>query len=222
MVNPSLEIRTVYAAVELDIALDAALKKHMAELREMEQKKHALQQMSKQRQFGPSDEFATFKIIKNAKESIIMLKRLTYSAVDDIMFALLPVGLAFSSIYGDHDSIRRLSHRGVCMRGIINISRAYLDVVREYAELYAFLDSEKDESYATTTNTGAIFMVMDSRESVTGINPNVKSISLDEPVVALWTDDPVYAKNLSATFELLWEKAIPAQRIEELLKEGPL
>ncbi|HXY88873.1 MAG TPA: hypothetical protein VEG44_10560 [Candidatus Acidoferrales bacterium] len=65
-------------------------------------------------------------------------------------------------------------------------------------------------------------MVMYSRESVTGINPNVKSISLDEPVVALWTDDPVYAKNLSATFELLWEKAIPAQRIEELLKEGPL
>jgi len=152
-----------------------------------------------------------------------MLKRLTNSAVDEVMFVLPPVGFAFSSIYGDHDNIRRLSHRGVRMRGIVNISRAYLDVVRDYAELYAFLDSELCwELRHYHEHRVPFFMVMDSRESVTGINPNVKSISLAEPVVALWTDDPVYAKSLTSTFELLWEKAVSAsQRIEELLKEGP-
>jgi len=47
-------------------------------------------------------------------------------------------------------------------------------------------------------------------------------MSLDEPVSALWSDDPAYANYLASTFELLWEQAIPAaQRIEELLKEGP-
>jgi sugar-specific transcriptional regulator TrmB len=67
MVNPSLDSPTVYAALELDIVLDAALKKHEAELREMERRKQELQEMSKQQRFRPSDEFSTFKII-NARE----------------------------------------------------------------------------------------------------------------------------------------------------------
>jgi len=47
-------------------------------------------------------------------------------------------------------------------------------------------------------------------------------MSLDEPVSALWSDDPTYANYLASTFEVLWEQTIPAaQRIEELLKEGP-
>jgi len=61
MVNPSLKSPTVYSAVELDIALDAAIKKHESELRVMEPKKQELQEISKQRQFGPSDEFPTLK-----------------------------------------------------------------------------------------------------------------------------------------------------------------
>ena len=53
MVNPSLESPTVYAAVEIDIALDAAFKKHEAELREMEMRKHKLQEISKHHLFPP-------------------------------------------------------------------------------------------------------------------------------------------------------------------------
>jgi hypothetical protein len=48
------------------------------------------------------------------------------------------------------------------------------------------------------------------------------SVSLDETISALLTDDPKYAEYLTSTFEFLWEQSIPAaQRIEELLKEGP-
>ena len=43
MVNPSLETPTVYAAVELNIALEAAFKKQETELREMERRKQELQ-----------------------------------------------------------------------------------------------------------------------------------------------------------------------------------
>ncbi len=39
MVNPSLDSPTVYSAVELETALDSTLKKHEAELHEMERRK---------------------------------------------------------------------------------------------------------------------------------------------------------------------------------------
>jgi len=55
MVNPSLESPTVYAAVKLDMALDAALKRHECELREMEMRKQELQELTQQRRFRPSD-----------------------------------------------------------------------------------------------------------------------------------------------------------------------
>ena len=52
---------------------------------------------------------------------------------------------------------------------------------------------------------------------------DVESLSIDTPVVALWSDDPTYAEYLMSTFETAWEQAVPAaQRIEELLNEGPL
>jgi len=64
MVKPSHESTTVYAAVELSIALDAALKKHEIELRETDAKKHELVELSQQHRFRPSDEFSLFKLIK--------------------------------------------------------------------------------------------------------------------------------------------------------------
>ena len=72
MVNPSLDSPTVYAAVELNIALDAALKKHETELHEMEMRKQELQELSNQQRFRPSDEFATFKILKSMRDVMSM------------------------------------------------------------------------------------------------------------------------------------------------------
>jgi hypothetical protein len=52
---------------------------------------------------------------------------------------------------------------------------------------------------------------------------DVESLSIDTPLIALWSDDPTYAEYLMSTFEMAWEQSIPAaQWIEELLKEGPL
>ena len=63
---------------------------------------------------------------------------------------------------------------------------------------------------------------MTERLPVSAINIDIKGVSLNEPLSMFTTDDPIYAHYLIFTFELLWERAIPAaQRIEELLKEGP-
>jgi hypothetical protein len=38
----------------------------------------------------------------------------------------------------------------------------------------------------------------------------------------LWTDDPTYAEYLTGTFEVLWEKSIPAaEQIQKLSARGP-
>jgi hypothetical protein len=51
---------------------------------------------------------------------------------------------------------------------------------------------------------------------------DVESLSIDTPVVALWSDNPTYAEYVVSTFEIAWERAVPAaERIEELLKAGP-
>jgi len=70
MVRPSLDSPAVYAAVDLDAALDSALKKQQSELRRMERRKRELQELSKQQRFRPSDEVSTFKIIKSLNELI--------------------------------------------------------------------------------------------------------------------------------------------------------
>src|SRR5512139_3574022 len=59
MVRPSLDSPTMYAAVELEVALDSALKKHEAELRDMERRKQELEELSRRQHFRPSDEVST-------------------------------------------------------------------------------------------------------------------------------------------------------------------
>jgi len=68
MVRPSLDSPTMYAAMDLDTALQAALKKQESELREMQGRTRELQELAKQQRFRPSDEVATFKILKSIKE----------------------------------------------------------------------------------------------------------------------------------------------------------
>ncbi len=63
---------------------------------------------------------------------------------------------------------------------------------------------------------------MDRKYGGTTINANIKRMSLDGPASGFMTDDATYVNSLVSTFELLWEQAVPAaERIKELLKEGP-
>ena len=69
---------------------------------------------------------------------------------------------------------------------------------------------------------GIFMLVGDRRKSISSMSVDVERLSVNTPVVALWSDDPTYAEYLMSTFEVAWEQAVPAaQRIEELLKEGP-
>ena len=215
MVNPSLESPTVYAAVELDIALDAALKKHETELREMERRKQELQELSKQQRFRPSDEFATFKILKNVKDVLAISTALLTSAEQKFFVCVNDIAAVIVDLFGFNEVGKAFVDRGGQVRVITDVSYAIIELIQR------LLDIGYDIRHVSQYS-GIMFIVFDEKSSISAINADVKHMSLNEPLSALWSDDPTYANYLVSTFEMLWQQSIPAaQRIEELLKKGP-
>ncbi len=215
MVKPSLETPTVYAAVDLDIALETALKKHESELRELEIRKQELQELSKQQRFRPSDEFSTFKILRSVKEIVTVSISSLTSAKKELLFVVPAVMLVIASLYGINEGSKKLIEHGGCVRGISDISYTYIEPAQELLNIGE--DLRHYNQYR-----GIFFGVIDRKICFSSINADISRISLDEPSILLWTDDPTYADYLTSTFELLWEQSVPAApRIEELLKEGP-
>jgi len=79
------------------------------------------------------------------------------------------------------------------------------------------------QTCATSLSITTYYAGGDRRESISSMSINAESLSIDTPLIVFWSDDPTYAEYLVSIFEIAWEQAIPAaQRIEELLKEGPL
>ncbi len=212
MVNQSHESSMVFAAVDLDIALGAALRKRENELREMERRKQELHEISKQQQFRPSDELSTFKVLQRAGD-VVTAKLSILNSTEKEWFAVVPTILTvFSSLYFVEDD-KKFLDRGGEIRFITDITHPYVELIQQHVDMG--MEVRHLDRYA-----GLIFCVFDERISITAINTDLKRVSLNEPISALWTDDPTYAQYLVSTFELLWEQGVPAaQRIEELLKE---
>jgi len=178
MVNPSLDSPTVYAAVELDIALDAALKKHETELREMEVRKEELQELSKQQRFRPSEEFATFKIIKSIKEFLAVATSLIDSLGEEFLVAGPEIMFVIASLYGTNEVIKKFMDRGGKMRVISDISYSSIESVQQVLDMGE--DIRHYDKYQ-----GIIFAVFDRKTSISAINVDIKSVSLHEPMTAL-------------------------------------
>jgi HTH-type transcriptional regulator, sugar sensing transcriptional regulator len=214
MVRPSLDSPTVYAAVDLDTALGSALQKQQSEIREMEERRRELQQLSQQQRFRPSDEVSTFKIIKSIKELIAVSMPLLDSLQEEWLVAAPAYLTAVASLFGVNDAVHEFIKRGGKVRAIIDISYQVIEPVQEMIAI--------GEEVRHIDEHGVMFVVFDRKISISAINAEVRRISLNEPVSGLWTDDPAYAQYLASTFEMVWRQSIPAeQRIQELLRQGP-
>jgi len=215
MVNPSLDSPTVYSAVELEIALDVALKRHETGLRDMEVKKLELMELSQQNRFRPSDEFTSYKIFKSLKEAVATMQSLMSSMDEEIICVVPEIMFVIDSLFGLNEEMKRFIDRGGKFRVITEISYPSIELAQQ--ELAIGKDIRCLEGY-----TGLIFTVFDRKIALSAINADIRKASLDTPISGLWADDPSYANYLVSTFELLWKQSVPAaQRIEELLQEGP-
>ena len=112
MVRPSVDAPTVYAAVDLDIALDAAVRKHESELREMEARKKELEELSRQQRFRPSDEVSTFKIIKSVKELVSVGITSIASIGEELLYVVPGHMLVISSVFGISAAAQKLLEKG--------------------------------------------------------------------------------------------------------------
>jgi len=215
MVRPSLDSPTIYAAVDLDNALESALKKQESELREMEARKQELQELSKQQRFQPTDDVSTFRIIKSVKELVSATITLTSAAKNGFLYVVPGEMLAIASLFGINAEAKKIIEQGGSIRGISDVR--YADI----APAQEVLDIREDLRHYNNYR-GVYFAVVDRRHCVSAINVDINRIALDEPISMLWTNDPIYADYLTATFEVLWRQSAPAeQRIQELLQQGP-
>ena len=215
MVRPSLDAPTIYAAVDLDAALESAVKKQESELREMEVRKQELHELSERQRFRPSDEVATFKIIKSIKELVAMSGPIATAAKNEIVLVTPEEVIAVASLFGIIEEVKKVIGRGTSFRTLTDVSYSGIEFTQEA------LDVGEDVRHLDGYQ-GVYFAVIDRKVCLHGINLDIKHISLTQPIAMLYTDDPTYAEYLLATFEMLWQQSVPAaQRIEELKKQGP-
>ena len=215
MVRSSLDSPTVYAPVDLETALESALKKQESELREMGARKRELQELSKQQRFQPTDDVSTFRIIKSVKELVSATITLTSAAKNGFLYVVPGEMLVIASLFGINAEAKKIVEQGGSIRGISDIR--YTDI----APAQEVLDIREDLRHYNNYR-GVYFAVVDRRHCVSAINVDINRIGLDEPISLLWTNDPIYADYLTATFEMLWRQSAPAeQRIKELLQQGP-
>ncbi|MGZ4861738.1 MAG: TrmB family transcriptional regulator [Halobacteriota archaeon] len=216
MVRPSLSSPTVYAAVSLDTALEAALKKQESELREMEARKRELHELYQHQHFTSSGGEATFKITKSLKELIATVVPAITTLEKQWDMVVPEKAVIVASRFGINQFTEAFVTEGGNVRIVISdFSYAVIPMVQELIDIGAEVRYSAQGEFA--------FAVFDKKNSLSGINWEIlRHVALDQPITAFWTDDPIYAQYLSATFEIVWKLSILAEkRIQELLEQGP-
>ena len=147
-------------------------------------------------------------------DAIAVGSKILETAENEVVWLAPRLSLVFTLQYSIIEKSKVCIESGVCVRGIVDFSYPYINIIQQ------LLDAGQDVRHFDKYQ--GIFMVVADKKSISTISVNAESLSLDTPVIALWSDDPTYAEYLMSTFEIAWEQSVPAaQRIEELLKEEP-
>ncbi|MGZ4847129.1 MAG: hypothetical protein ACXVH6_02005 [Halobacteriota archaeon] len=148
-------------------------------------------------------------IIESLRDALAVGSNIIESAEKEVVWLLEPAILDFSFQFSIPTKSKMLIEKGGRVRGITKISETSLNVVRKLVD-------NGEEIRHVDQYQGAFMLIGDKKESISSINVNVE-FSLDDPIVAFWTDDQAYADFLTATFEAAWNEAIDAEkRVQEL------
>jgi len=157
----------------------------------------------------------TRTIIENVKDALAAASMIVESTKSELIWLLPAQVLAFADQFGLTNQSKVLIEKGVRVRGLTKISETSLEVVREYLNI-------GEEVRHIDEFQGAFMLVADKKESISSMNVTVQDLSLDDPIVAFWTDDQTYADFLVSTFEAAWNEAVDVEkRAQELSEQGP-
>ena len=126
----------------------------------------------------------TETIVESVKDAIAVASTIVESAEKEIAWLLPAPMLVMAAQYNVQS--KSLIQKGGKVRGITTISSRYVETVSKLLE--SGVDVRHTQNY-----TGSFMVVADKSQSVSAIYLNVEDISLDDKIVAFWTDDPDYA-----------------------------
>jgi hypothetical protein len=142
-------------------------------------------------------------IVESVKDAIAVSSAIVESAEREIAWLLPGPFLVMAAQYNVQS--KGLIQKGGRVRGITTISSPYVETVRELLD--TGVDVRHLENY-----TGSFMLVADKSQSISSIHLNVEDLSLDDAIVAFWTDDADYAEYLLANFETVWAESTDAQK----------
>ena len=143
-------------------------------------------------------------VINSVEDVVAVVLGIFDSAKHEIVFLTPPSLLSIAGTYDTVERARRFIENGGVLRGITTISPANVEEVRMRLDIGVDL-RHSDQSHE-------LFMfVGDRQHSISGINIGIDEYTLDTPVIAFWSESPVYAEYLLASFENAWSEARPCR-----------
>ncbi len=144
-----------------------------------------------------------------------MASTIIESAEKEVCWLVPAPLLVLAAHFNLNDKSRVLIQKGGQERGITEISPLYIEAVSAVIDIG--VDIRHMERY------GGTFMVVgDGRQSISSMDINAQDLSLNDNIVAFWTENPDYAAYLLSSFESTWAEATNAQkRMEELGADRP-
>lgn len=145
-------------------------------------------------------------IIESVTDALAVGASIIESAKNEIAWLLPPEMLVFSAQFSLTKKSKTLIEKGGQARGITHVTNTYSDVIRQLLDI-----GEKVRH--VDRYQGAFMLVGDKKESISAVYLNLEELSLDDQIVAFWTDNQAYADYLMATFEFEWKEAVDAKKI---------
>jgi hypothetical protein len=154
-------------------------------------------------------------IIESVKDALAVGSTIVESATSEIAWLLPPAMLVFAAQYSIHDKSITLVQRGGRVQGLFRISSPYVGLAR------LLLDGGEDVRHIEHRE-GVFFLVGDKKQSISALHINPDDLSLDDHIVAFWSEDPSYAEYLLSDFESAWLESVDASETIKLLTDrGP-
>jgi hypothetical protein len=150
-------------------------------------------------------------IIGSIRDTLAVGSNIIESAKNEIVWLLPPAMVVFAAQYELPKKSKMQIENGIRIRSIFHISSPYVELAR------SLLDIGEDLRHINQYE-GVFFLVGDKKQSISSIHVDIEGLSLDDEVVAFWSESSTYAEYLLSHFDQAWTQGIDAQkRIHELM-----